>query len=170
MKKITKNLFESLNKIDSGVDDVASYLYSCLDYGIELLPTYEQVIDEYSNDVSKSVYNKAYKLVLNLSELPKYDDMLELSNEPVLSSREFNDIGLEDYDAYNLYTQLVDDKVIDFKEKTGVDLHILGRSGRHVCVENNYENAKNYDMLKRIQSDLVDEVIKDYNNYSEGGE
>lgn len=144
------------------IDDLGSYMYDPTDYSI---PSYDEIKNEYSDNITKSQYNKLHNKILDFYKLPRYEGELQLSDEPVLSSREFNDIGLNDYDASNLYTQLVDDAGDEFKEQTGVELHLLGRSGRHACVDDTYSNASRFTELQQVQSKLVDELVDKYNNY-----
>ena len=49
-----------------------------------------------------------------------------------------------------------------FKERTGRNIYALGRSARHICVEETDENMKQYRYLKSVALALEKEVIKKY--------
>jgi len=72
---------------------------------------------------------------------PKY---IELSDNHTLCNIENDKFPSDDYaaDEYNTQVEAAFD---DFKSETGVELYALGRSGRHICVELNYDNALRYD-------------------------
>ena len=81
-------------------------------------------------------------------------ELLEISDEHVIwkIKKEF------DWDRYNLTC----DWMIKRFEHRYKDLKVFccGRSGRHVCVEDNSRNRKRYDSLKsyceKLQNELVD--------------
>lgn len=89
-----------------------------------------------------------------------YDGYIELSDNHTL----FNisaDISNEEY------MECVNDAASEFEYITGVELYFLGRSGRHVCVENTYENALKYNELCKIQNELETKMIDYINNNTE---
>ncbi len=89
-----------------------------------------------------------------------YDVCLELSKNHTmweLEADEWSD--REDSD----YWYLVEVARRDFEKQTGTECLLLGRSGRHVCVEDNYKNAKRYFELCDLQRDLEDRVINQFN-------
>ena len=51
-----------------------------------------------------------------------------------------------------------------FEQETGIELFYLGSSGRHVCIIDNFENARLYASLQEIQKCLESEVIKNITN------
>ena len=59
---------------------------------------------------------------------------------------------------------LISAKIEEFKETTGVEVFLLGRSGRHVCVEDTPENSRRYRYLERTANRMADELIQDINN------
>lgn len=70
----------------------------------------------------------------------------------------------EDYtDFDDLYELLVDQACDKFKEKTGVEIYCLGRSGRHICVEDTPQNRRRYRSLCNAQSKLENWVVNEYN-------
>ena len=59
----------------------------------------------------------------------------------------------------------LDDVCKKFEKKTGIDIWLEGRSGRHVCVENTLKNAIRYDELCDLQKELKNEYIEKVNAY-----
>lgn len=55
----------------------------------------------------------------------------------------------------------LEDACAKFEAQTGIEVFLLGRSGRHVCVANNFSNAINLEELKEIQQKIQKEYIKD---------
>ena len=101
-----------------------------------------------------------------------YDDgrrvYIELSDNHTLwdiNGENFDD----EYYAESYYTELVNEAAQNFEIETGVRPLLLGRSGRHVCVEYTLKNLENYDFLVRTQRALEEGVIDEMNNY-DGGE
>lgn len=72
--------------------------------------------------------------------------------------------NLSEQDSEELYTALVLQAIDEFEDKTGVNVYLLGRSGRHVCVYDTIENSKRYNYLKRTAEKLEDLVVKKFNN------
>jgi len=58
---------------------------------------------------------------------------------------------------------LVEIAIQDFEERAHEPLLLLGRSGRHVCVEDKLSNSRRYQWLRKIALDLEDGVINQFN-------
>lgn len=80
--------------------------------------------------------------------------MIELSDDRVLWNVEMSD----DFD-YELWGILVQSEVRRFMVNFGVPVYVVGRSGRHVCVEDNRNNREWYqrmvDYVKETQGKMV---------------
>jgi len=64
----------------------------------------------------------------------------------------------EDY-----YHHLLILAVDTFQNRTGEDIFLLGRSGRHVCVRDTEANRRRYGYLKRLAETLERELITEFN-------
>jgi hypothetical protein len=53
-------------------------------------------------------------------------------------------------DAPFFIGDLVETACKEFQTETGVEVYMLGRMGRHVCVKNTIENRLRYDELREI--------------------
>ena len=67
----------------------------------------------------------------------------------------------EDWDAY--YYSLVNEACEKFEQKSGVEILLLGSSGRHVCVEDTDQNRRRYRSLCNLQMKLEDWVVREFN-------
>ena len=59
------------------------------------------------------------------------------------------------------FYEAVSRAIQEFELITGVELYCLGRSGRHICVEDTEENRENYEYLKsealRLEAIMIDQ-------------
>jgi hypothetical protein len=60
---------------------------------------------------------------------------------------------------------LLDQVIHEYTTRTGRDLYLLGRSGRHCCVSDTPENSRQYQWLRKIALRLEADLIKAYNHY-----
>ena len=97
-----------------------------------------------------------------MKTLPRYQNYLELHDNRTCWKLD-NDISIAD----DLLYQLVEDACTMFEEDTGVEIYGLGRSGRHVCVEDTPENSRKYQYLKSKALKLEAWVIDAFNEYKE---
>lgn len=170
MKKITKSILSNLKesvtvetKAGNDVNEICSWIYDDIHNDLDYLPDKDQM--EYIADVTDDEYTEicrrvteAVKNVENHHYAYDYnDDYIELNDNHTIY--ELNNDSRSDIDWVNI----VNSKVDEFKKETGVDLYLVGRSGRHVCVDNNYYNAIHYYDLKEVQETLEQEAIDEFN-------
>lgn len=175
---MSKNLLESINNLgrftktlkeadeSSITGAIESYYKSVPDYGI---PSFEE-IQEYA-DFSEKDYEIIKSELEKLTNLPHYNGMLELSDNHTLNTLgdRVGDISESDsellLDIYNTQLQVAFDS---FEENTGVECYTEGRMGRHICVEDTYQNASRFEELQSIQremeSTLIDTVVEEFKN------
>lgn len=63
------------------------------------------------------------------------------------------------------YTFSVECIIDEFKELTGEDLLLCGRSSRHCCVADTKKNQLHFHRYKKIALELEKELIDHLNNY-----
>lgn len=90
------------------------------------------------------------------------EEMLELSDMHVLWNCETMESD-KDFEVYNF---ICDMKKAEFEEIYQVEVFLLGRSGRHVCVYDTAKNRMSYANMKRSVNRLQREIIA---NFSPGG-
>ena len=86
----------------------------------------------------------------------------------------FNDARIwglpDDHDFdYDFYGHLIEIAVDSFQEGSGVEVQLLGRSGRHVCVEDTLENRDQYEELRDLALHLEQRVIDGYLDHPDHG-
>lgn len=182
----TDKLEESADTLDnSDEEDLATYLYSDImenayfnrdgivtDFEFDSL---EDIQDWYDSNVTEETYNKVTAIVRKVLENTKYyndsesagtDISIELNDNHTMWQIEFPE-GYDENEGYyfqsETYPMMVNEAAKEFEERTGVPLKFLGRSGRHVCVANNFLNAYRYNELKAVQEELEDKLINDVN-------
>ena len=101
-------------------------------------------------------YGKAYIQLSDEHTLWKVHTL----NNPI------SDKEAEQWDAF--YYDLVREVCKKFEEKSGVEVLLLGRSGRHVCVADTTQNRRRYRSLCNLQMKLENEVLTEFNKYIDG--
>lgn len=86
-------------------------------------------------------------------------EMLELSDERIMWR-------LDRYEE-TAYNCLVEEMVSEMSKKYGTEIYLLGRSGRHVCVENTDKNRKRYNRMVKEVRDRQEYIIEEMNNIEE---
>ena len=135
-------------------------------------PTYEDVVEEYDVYCSKDEYQNIVSELSNVVDECEYYGENNHSYLQLHDNHTLNQINVPDTSMYTdaeideIYYQLVDSKIAEFEEETGLELYLLGRSGRHVCVESNFSNAAKYDELCEAQQKLKKKYIEDIVDYS----
>jgi len=89
--------------------------------------------------------------------LPRYDGYLELHANRTAWTLDNSDRVSTDFDF------LVEDAIRMFEEETGVKLYLLGRSGRHACIEDTPKNRKNFGHLQAKALRFERFVIESFN-------
>ena len=152
------------SNLESIIDEAARYLFNEGDK--DYLPDYEE-FNDYTMDISKDLFDKAKERALealtNLAEHQYYDSdggygtVLELNDNHTIW--ELNN----ENKSYEEWASIVNSKQAQFKADTGVDLLLLGRMGRHACVEPTYDNCINFTYLQETQEKLEQEAIDEFN-------
>ena len=159
----SKPMNEASN-LESIIDEAARYLFDEGDK--DYLPDYEE-FNDYTMDISKDLFDKAKERALealtNLAEHQYYDHdggygtVLELNDNHTMWELTNENKSDEEW------ASIVNSKQAQFKADTGVDLLLLGRMGRHACVEPTYDNCMNFTYLQETQEKLEKEAIDEFN-------
>lgn len=173
-----KTLFESFqeNLKEATVDETwcqeqAEYYFNqdCQDSGNLDEIDYVDILNDYTSNENESkrvesLIHDAWKIIKDHIYYSDYKKYIELSDNHTLWQID-NDKFPNDDSAADEYNSQVEAAFETFKDETGVDLLALSRSGRHICVELNYENALKYSELVDKQQELEDEVISAMNSW-----
>lgn len=94
-------------------------------------------------------------------DIKLYDGMLELHDEHTFWKLQ-NDTIQEEITFEELV--LIMDKYFEmFKEKFNTELYRLGRSGRHICVEDNDWNRRHYKSMQNYALKLEKMFVDEFN-------
>lgn len=175
-----KTLFESFqeNLKEDSVDierckDAAEYYFNsdCQNYGdlssLDYVDSLKYEEDEENAKKIEELIHDAWNIIKDHiyydheNNGPKY---IELSDNHTLWKIDNDKFPSDDY-ASDEYTTQVQAALEAFKDDTGVEIYCLGRSGRHVCVDLNYQNALNYSELVGKQQELEQSVIDGMNSW-----
>ena len=159
-----KQITNEASNLESIIDEAARYLFDEGDK--DYLPDYEE-FNDYTMDISKDLFDKAKDRALealtNLAEHQYYDSdgghstVLELNDNHTIWELTNENKSDEEW------ASIVQSKQAQFKADTGVDLMLLGRMGRHACVEPTYDNCLNFTYLQETQEKLEQEAIDEFN-------
>lgn len=86
-------------------------------------------------------------------------EMLELSDDRILWN-----VRMNDEPDYELWSVLVKNEIRKFMTQFGVPAYVLGRSGRHVCVEDSKSNRDWYRRMRDYVNDAQKRMIAEWND------
>lgn len=159
-----KQTTNEADNMESTIDEAARYLFDEGDK--DYLPDYEEFNDsimEISKDLFDKAKERALEALTNLAEHQYYDHdggygtVLELNDNHTIW--ELNNENKSDEE----WASIVNSKLAQFEADTGVELMLLGRMGRHACVEPTYDNCMNFTYLQETQEKLEQEAIDEFN-------
>lgn len=153
---------------EAELDELAEYLYNEAevnrDKQITYFPDYDEVISNYDDTITEEQYNTIAKKVKDVLQSVKFYNsdgnvLLELNDNHTLYDVKNDDVG------DSLYSMTVEQYLNYFEEETGVTVYTEGRMGRHICIDNTWDNAQKYNELKNKQKELEKDMVDYLNNY-----
>jgi len=171
-------------KVSDEVWEIAQDLYDDADFDINRYGELESfaVMDfedynGYYRDCKKSDYEKAKQYLDELLTAVKYyDGKLVLSDNDTLNDIPYDDIPEEgkNYNEDNFWEiqSFVYDKALQgLQEEIGTEVYGLGRSGKHICVDDTFKNLTKLDEYKTAHEKweqwFIDEMVKEL-SYTDG--
>lgn len=91
-----------------------------------------------------------------------YEGCIELSDEHLIWK--LNNPYLDEEDGKTLYGWLIEDCQTEFKRLYGIEFYMMGRSGRHICVENTPKNRQSYYRMKCTIERLQKAFVSEFNS------
>lgn len=153
-------------------NEILEYMYdeSVPNEIIEYSDVKEYFKDNYDGTtVTRKQYEKACREleeIFNVIVYYVYDGKgyIELSDNHTLWNFDF-ELDKSESEIFEItYCNEVNKAAEIFEQETGIELFYLGRSGRHVCIIDNFENARLYASIREIQKRLESEVIRNITN------
>lgn len=183
IEKRLDKVTESNELENSEEEDLATLLYTeamewasfdrdgkCNDYELNSL---DDLRDWYDGNLTEETYNKVVEIVKSAIETTTYYNdsegsgtYIELNDNHTMWDIKVPDDAGTNADFFGeTYSMLVQEAAKQFKEETGEELKLLGRMGRHACVNNTFLNAYKYNDLKQVQEKLEKQVIQQSEEY-----
>ncbi len=168
--KIIKESFDLNNEKDYDLgENIYKETYFIFDRKGEVqdieFPEYDDWDEDYLEYLgcTKEHYQEAIDFIKDIaSRIVHYDGYLQLSDNRTWWKIETPD-DVYSEGLYDYFNSEVEDAVIEFEARTGADLYGLGRSGRHICVEDTWDNFCNYDYLVDVAEQLENDVVEQVN-------
>lgn len=159
---------EADEKFKETIYEVAEYLYNESEQDLDYIPEIEDIQDRVNEDCDENMYNKAVDIVRNIIENITYYEYdykkyIQLSDNHTMY--ELNDDVEMTADQYS---SLVDIFLQQLQDEINIDIYALGRSGRHICIDNTFDNALNYNgyvqAQRKYEQEMINYINQEYGN------
>lgn len=149
------------------IDEICAIVYKDCDGDINRFPDKDAM--DYIADVTPKEYKiikqKVTQAINNVAD-NFYNGYIELSNNATINELRGNFDDVDPDQVMQEYSSIVNSAFAQFEADTGVEIWQDGRMGRHIIVEDNFNNAYNYNDLCNKQEELeewvIDELEKAY--------
>lgn len=110
------------------------------------MPDFEEVDSEFYDVLDEDVYIEACnKLIDLLCDVEYYDGYIQLSDNRTINKIHANI-------SNDMYDMELESVIKEFENMNNVEVYLLGRSYRHVCVEDEFDNVYRYaDLVKKAE-------------------
>lgn len=95
-----------------------------------------------------------------------YENYIELSDAHVMWR--LNNPNLNNDEVYIVWQYLINECNDAFREAYGCSFYMLGRSGRHVCVEDTPKNRQRWYFMKNKIEKLQKWMVEEFNKTKPG--
>ena len=165
---VESKITEADEKFKETIYEVAEYLYNESEQDLDYIPEIEDIQDRVNEDCDENMYNKAVDIVRNIIENITYYEYdykkyIQLSDNHTMY--ELNDDVEMTADQYS---SLVDIFLQQLQDEINIDIYALGRSGRHICIDNTFDNALNYNEYvqaqRKYEQEMINYINQEYGN------
>lgn len=165
---VESKITEADEKFKETIYEVAEYLYNESEQDLDYIPEIEDIQDRVNEDCDENMYNKAVDIVRNIIENITYYEYdykkyIQLSDNHTMY--ELNDDVEMTADQYS---SLVDIFLQQLQDEINIDIYALGRSGRHICIDNTFDNALNYNgyvqAQRKYEQEMINYINQEYGN------
>lgn len=165
---VESKITEADEKFKETIYEVAEYLYDESEQDLDYIPEIEDIQDRVNEDCDENMYNKAVDIVRNIIENITYYEYdykkyIQLSDNHTMY--ELNDDVEMTADQYS---SLVDIFLQQLQDEINIDIYALGRSGRHICIDNTFDNALNYNRYvqaqRKYEQEMINYINQEYGN------
>ena len=159
---------EDTNNLSGDLYEIVEYMYDESEQDLDYIPDIEDIQDTINEDCNEDIYNKAVDIVRNIIENITYYEYdykkyIQLSDNHTMY--ELNDDVEMTADQYS---SLVDIFLQQLQDEINIDIYALGRSGRHICIDNTFDNALNYNRYvqaqRKYEQEMINYINQEYGN------
>lgn len=172
-----------MKEVSNEVWEIARDLYDDADFNINRYGEVENFgvmpyedYNGYYNDCTEADFEEAKKYLEELLDGVKYyEGKLVLSDNETANDIDYQAMTPpkpnEVDDFWAVYEMIYSQALENFEQETGVEIYGLGRSGKHICVDDTFVNLTHLEELKNLQQKwegwLKDEIVKHYTDTEE---
>ena len=159
---------EAITELSNELYEIVEYMYNESEQDLDYIPEIEDIQDSVNEDCDENMYNKAVDIVRNIIENITYYEYdykkyIQLSDNHTMY--ELNDDVEMTADQYS---SLVDIFLQQLQDEINIDIYALGRSGRHICIDNTFDNALNYNgyvqAQRKYEQEMINYINQEYGN------
>lgn len=150
---------EDTNDLSDEVYEIAEYMYNESEQDLDYIPDIEDIQDTINEECNEDMYNKAVNIVKNIIESIEYYEDTRNKYIQLSDNHTMYELNSDVEITFDQYSSLVETFLQRLQEEINVTVYALGRSGRHICIENTFDNALNYNKYVEAQSKYEQEMI-----------
>lgn len=150
---------EDTNDLSDEVYEIAEYMYDESEQDLDYIPDIEDIQDTINEECDEDMYNKAVNIVKNMIESIEYYEDTRNKYIQLSDNRTMYELNSDVEITFDQYSSLVETFLQRLQDEINVTVYALGRSGRHICIDNTFDNALNYNKYVEAQSKYEQEMI-----------
>ncbi len=150
---------EDTNDLSDEVYEIAEYMYDESEQDLDYIPDIEDIQDTINEECNEDMYNKAVNIVKNIIESIEYYEDTRNKYIQLSDNHTMYELNSDVEITFDQYSSLVETFLQRLQDEINVTVYALGRSGRHICIDNTFDNALNYNKYVEAQSKYEQEMI-----------
>ena len=150
---------EDTNDLSDEVYEIAEYMYNESEQDLDYIPDIEEIQDTINEECDEDMYNKAVNIVKNMIESIEYYEDTRNKYIQLSDNHTMYELNSDVEITFDQYSSLVETFLQRLQDEINVTVYALGRSGRHICIDNTFDNALNYNKYVEAQSKYEQEMI-----------
>lgn len=150
---------EDTNDLSDEIYEIAEYMYDESEQDLDYIPDIEDIQDTINEECNEDMYNKAVNIVKNIIESIEYYEDTRNKYIQLSDNHTMYELNSDVEITFDQYSSLVETFLQRLQDEINVTVYALGRSGRHICIDNTFDNALNYNKYVEAQSKYEQEMI-----------
>ena len=150
---------EDTNDLSDEIYEIVEYMYDESEQDLDYIPDIEDIQDTINEECNEDMYNKAVNIVKNIIESIEYYEDTRNKYIQLSDNHTMYELNSDVEITFDQYSSLVETFLQRLQDEINVTVYALGRSGRHICIDNTFDNALNYNKYVEAQSKYEQEMI-----------